>query len=84
MEMAGVRGVALSWFRSFLTGREQRVRVGHAVSAPLPVTTGVPQGSMAGRAVSASNARQSTAHLSHYNLTQFQTADAISNLSSDT
>ncbi|KAG8269235.1 Splicing factor 3A subunit 3 [Homalodisca vitripennis] len=39
---------------------------------------------MAGRAVSASNARQSTAHLSHYNLTQFQTADAISNLSSDT
>ncbi|KAG8335776.1 hypothetical protein J6590_059993 [Homalodisca vitripennis] len=46
MEMAGVRGVALSWFRSFLTGREQRVRVGHAVSAPLPVTTGVPQGSI--------------------------------------
>ncbi|KAG8241407.1 hypothetical protein J6590_087652 [Homalodisca vitripennis] len=36
MDMAGVRGVALSWFRSFLTGREQRVRVGHAVSAPLP------------------------------------------------
>ncbi|KAG8336489.1 hypothetical protein J6590_043053 [Homalodisca vitripennis] len=46
MEMAGVQGVALSWFRSFLTEREQRVRVGHAVSAPLPVTTVVPQGSI--------------------------------------
>ncbi|XP_046685071.1 THO complex subunit 4-like [Homalodisca vitripennis] len=28
MEAAAVRGLAFSWFRSFLTGREQRVRVG--------------------------------------------------------
>ncbi|KAG8302907.1 hypothetical protein J6590_020661 [Homalodisca vitripennis] len=34
----------LSWFRTVLTGREQRVRVGQTVSAPLPVKTGVPQG----------------------------------------
>lgn len=46
MEAAGVRGVALSWFRSFLTGREQRVRVGECLSGPLPVTAGVPQGSV--------------------------------------
>ncbi|KAG8297122.1 hypothetical protein J6590_041430 [Homalodisca vitripennis] len=32
MEAAGVRGVALSWFRCFLTGREQRVRVGECLS----------------------------------------------------
>jgi hypothetical protein len=46
LEAAGVRGVALDWFRSFLTGREQRVRVRGCLSAPLPVTTGVPQGSV--------------------------------------
>ncbi|KAG8259969.1 hypothetical protein J6590_107702 [Homalodisca vitripennis] len=46
MEAAGVRGVALSWFRCFLTGREQRVRVGKCLSEPLPVTAGVPQGSI--------------------------------------
>lgn len=46
MEAAGVRGVALSWFRSFLTGREQRVRVGSSLSEPLPISAGVPQGSV--------------------------------------
>jgi hypothetical protein len=46
LEAAGIRGVALRWFRSFLSGREQRVRVGDCLSAPLAVTVGVPQGSV--------------------------------------
>lgn len=46
MEAAGIRGVALNWFRSFLTGREQRVRVGASLSSAAPVKMGVPQGSV--------------------------------------
>lgn len=46
LEAVGVRGVALDWFRSFLVGREQRVRVRDCLSAPLAVTVGVPQGSV--------------------------------------
>lgn len=45
MEVARVvRGAALNWFRSFLTGREERVRVCECVSEPQPIKTGVPQG----------------------------------------
>ncbi|KAG8276396.1 hypothetical protein J6590_066194 [Homalodisca vitripennis] len=40
MVAAGMRGVALSWFCCFLTGREQRVRVGECLIEPLPVTAG--------------------------------------------
>ncbi|XP_039299150.1 uncharacterized protein LOC120354991 [Nilaparvata lugens] len=48
LEAAGVRGVALRWFRSFLSNREHQVRVGAegCLSSPLPVTVGVPQGSV--------------------------------------
>jgi hypothetical protein len=46
LESAGIRGVALDWFRSFLSGREQRVRVAGRLSAPMPVTVGLPQGSV--------------------------------------
>ncbi|XP_039296113.1 protein Star isoform X2 [Nilaparvata lugens] len=48
LEAAGVRGVALRWFRSFLRNREQQVRVGAegCLSSPLPVTVGVLQGSV--------------------------------------
>lgn len=42
----GVRGVALDWFRSYLTGRSQRVRVGDSLSPPLPIASGVPQGAV--------------------------------------
>ncbi|KAG8261009.1 hypothetical protein J6590_083876 [Homalodisca vitripennis] len=46
MRAMGVRGVALDWFRSYLTGRTQRVKVGNSLSPPLPVTVGVPQGAV--------------------------------------
>ena len=33
-----------AWFRSYLTGRTQRVRIGKALSKPLTLASGVPQG----------------------------------------
>ncbi len=36
------------WLHSYLSGRKQRVRVGHTWSDPLPVSSGVPQGSLLG------------------------------------
>ena len=44
----GIKGIALSWFRSYLTGRTQVVSCGGQVSQSRPVTCGVPQGSLLG------------------------------------
>jgi retron-type reverse transcriptase len=38
----------LSWFKSYISGRLQRVRYNQVLSDALPVTTGVPQGSVFG------------------------------------
>ena len=44
----GISGSALSWFKSYLSGRAQRVLWCGEVSPFLPVTRGVPQGSVLG------------------------------------
>ncbi len=44
----GVRGVALHWFRSYLTGRTQAVVIDGVSSDPVSLSTGVPQGSVLG------------------------------------
>ena len=44
----GLDGVVCSWFRSYLTGRVQRVRRGSSVSASVVLLYGVPQGSVLG------------------------------------
>ena len=44
----GVRGLALDWFRSYLSGRSQFVRYRDANSPCRDVTCGVPQGSVLG------------------------------------
>ena len=41
-------GIALSWFRSYLSGRHQRVKIGDCFSSPLNISCGVPQGSVLG------------------------------------
>lgn len=38
----------LQWFRSYLSNRKQVVRIHSTLSEPLPVTSGVPQGSFFG------------------------------------
>ena len=44
----GVDGVALQWFRSFLEGRTQRVKIENEYSECLEVPCGAPQGSVLG------------------------------------
>jgi len=44
----GLGGSVLSWLRSYLNGRNQYVRYGRLMSAPAPVLSGVPQGSVLG------------------------------------
>ena len=44
----GADGPALDWFHSYLCNRTQCVQIDDSLSSPLPVTTGVPQGSILG------------------------------------
>lgn len=45
LENAGLRGLVLDWFRSFLSGREQRIKVENHISNSGNTSYGVPQGS---------------------------------------
>ena len=44
----GIDGIALKWFKSFLTGRTQRVKINGQYSESLEVPCGAPQGSVLG------------------------------------
>lgn len=48
LELFGIRGVALDWFVSYLTGRSQSTRVIDQSSDPRSIEFGVPQGSVLG------------------------------------
>ena len=48
LEKYGLRGCVLSWFRSYLHGRTQSVRIDSRVSRPRVVSCEVPQGSVLG------------------------------------
>ena len=44
----GVTGKALNWFKSYLTGRCQRIKIGYCLSSKADLKFGVPQGSVLG------------------------------------
>ena len=44
----GITGNLWKWFRAYLSSRKQCVRLNSAISDPLPVVSGVPQGSILG------------------------------------
>ena len=44
----GIRGTALDWFKNYLNGRNQYVCIDGVDSTKLPITCGVPQGSILG------------------------------------
>jgi hypothetical protein len=56
-EELGISGLALKWFRSFLTGRTQRVKISGEYSESLDVPFGAPQGSVLGPKLFNANVR---------------------------
>ena len=53
----GYTGQSLKLLKNYLTDREQTVCLGQAVSEPLPVHSGVPQGSILGKCVKNQNSQ---------------------------
>ena len=48
LEAIGLHESAIAWFKSYLYGRQRSVEIGEAISNPMTVTCGVPQGSILG------------------------------------
>lgn len=48
LQYFGIRGLSHDWFKSYLTNREQLIKIESVKSATLPVNYGVPQGSILG------------------------------------
>ena len=48
LQQYGIRGIALEWFRNYLTNRTQVVKYNNVVSRKETIICGVPQGSVLG------------------------------------
>ena len=46
LEQYGIKGDLLLWIKNFLHDRQQRVTIGDSSSNWIPVTSGIPQGSV--------------------------------------
>jgi hypothetical protein len=46
LKCVGASSQAVGWFKSYLSGRRQYVRIGSTVSSVLPLSHGVPQGTI--------------------------------------
>ena len=44
----GIQGIAQEWFASYLSNRQQFVSIDNSISSNIPITCGVPQGSVLG------------------------------------
>ena len=44
LQDAGASSSCTEWFRSYFSGRQQVVRINSALSEPLPIVSGIPQG----------------------------------------
>ena len=48
LKLIGLDSKSLNWFESYLTNRLQKTSISNTLSSPLPVSVGVPQGSLLG------------------------------------
>ncbi len=74
-EEIGVGGTVLKWFRSFLSGRTQRVKIENVYSDSLRVPCGAPQGSVLGPRVYNINTRSQPMVFKHCMFTSSSFAD---------
>jgi len=63
--------VVVNWIRAFLRNRVQSVKVGNALSNPLPVTSGLPQGSPLSNVLLMIYLNDLTAELNNENIYQY-------------
>ena len=48
LEYYGIRGISNNWFKSYLSNRSQKVKIGECLSDEMEINCGVPQGSVLG------------------------------------
>ena len=71
----GIGGTALQWFKSFLVGRTQRVKINNEYSESLEVPCGTPQGSVLGPPLFNINVRSQPMVFQHCKFTTSSFAD---------
>ena len=71
----GIGGTALQWFKSFLVGRTQRVKINNEYSDSLEVPCGTPQGSVLGPPLFNINVRSQPKVFQHCKFTTSSFAD---------